>query len=75
MAATVKQALKEKKQRALRSYYAALNLRNGFEAVGNLEAVAEYELLMAVCLYRLRAIRFQEAISDWPLLVAPGKSS
>ena len=71
MAASVKQELKEKKRRALRSYYAALNLGAQFEKAGNMEAVAEYELIMAVCLYRLRAIRFQEMVSDWPQIVAP----
>ncbi len=70
---SAKTDLKEKKQRALRSYYAALNLGAQFEKAGNLEAVAEYELIMAVCLYRLQAIRFQEIIGDWPLLVEPVK--
>ena len=69
MATSVKQDLKEKKQRALRSYYAALNLRAVFEREGNMEAVASYEIIMNVCLYRLRAIRFQEVVGDWPLVL------
>jgi hypothetical protein len=73
VATSVKQDLREKKQRALKSYFAALNLRAVFKKEGNLKAVAEYELLMAVCLYRLQALRFQEIIGDWPLLVEPVK--
>ena len=70
---SAKTDLREKKQRALKSYYAALNLRAVFEREGNMEAVAEYELIMAVCFYRLRALRFQEMYNNWPLLVEPVK--
>jgi hypothetical protein len=74
VAASVKQDLREKKRRALKSYYAALNLGAQFEKAGNMAAVAEYELIMAVCLYRLQAIRFQEIVGDWPQLL-PAQSS